>query len=54
MPTAIIIGVMAVVLGGITGTVLRDKLSETLKQHIPLGVCAVLLLNPHFINLSMA
>lgn len=43
MPTAIIIDVMAVVLGGITGTVLRDKLSETLKEQMNniFGLCAM-------------
>ena len=43
MPTGIIIDVMAVVLGGITGTVLRDKLSETLKEQMNniFGLCAM-------------
>ena len=43
MPTGIIIDVIAVILGGITGTALRDKLSETLKEQMNniFGLCAM-------------
>ena len=43
MPTGIFIDVMAVILGGITGTALRDKLSETLKEQMNniFGLCAM-------------
>ena len=43
MPTGIIIDVMAVVLGGLTGTALRDKLSEQLKDQMNsiFGLCAM-------------
>ena len=43
MPTGIIIDVMAVVLGGITGTLLKSKLSESLKDQMNnvMGLCAL-------------
>lgn len=43
MPTGIIIDVMAVVLGGLTGTALRSKLSESLKDQMNniFGLCAM-------------
>ena len=43
MPTGIIIDVMAVVLGGLTGTALRSKLSEHLKEQMNniFGICAM-------------
>ena len=43
MPTGIIIDVIAVVLGGITGTALRSKLSENLKEQMNniFGLCAM-------------
>jgi len=43
MPTGIIIDVIAVVLGGITGTLLKEKLSKTLKDQMNniMGLCAL-------------
>jgi len=43
MPTGILIDVIAVVLGGITGTLLKEKLSETLKDQMNsiMGLCAL-------------
>lgn len=43
MPTGIIIDVMAVVLGGITGTALKSRLSEQLKDQMNnvMGLCAL-------------
>lgn len=43
MPTGIIIDVMAVVLGGITGTALKSRLSEQLKDQVNnvMGLCAL-------------
>jgi len=43
MPTGIIIDVLAVVLGGITGTLLKERLSETLKDQMNnvMGLCAM-------------
>ena len=42
MPTGIIIDVIAVVLGGMTGTLLKSKLSEQLKDQMNsiMGLCA--------------
>ena len=43
MPTGILIDVFAVVLGGITGTLLKSKLSESLKDQMNnvMGLCAM-------------
>ena len=43
MPTGIIIDVMAVILGGITGHLLKSKLSESLKDQMNnvMGLCAL-------------
>jgi uncharacterized membrane protein YqgA involved in biofilm formation len=43
MPTGIIIDVMAVILGGITGNLLKSKLSESLKDQMNnvMGLCAL-------------
>ena len=43
MPTGIIIDVIAVVLGGITGTLLKSRLSENLKDQMNnvMGLCAM-------------
>ena len=43
MPTGILIDVIAVVLGGLTGTALKSRLSETLKDQMNsiMGLCAM-------------
>lgn len=43
MPTGVIIDVIAVVLGGITGTLLKSRLSENLKEQMNnvMGLCAM-------------
>ena len=43
MPTGILIDVIAVILGGLAGTALREKLSESLKDQMNniFGLCAM-------------